>query len=197
MDDLLNEIRLLMSILTHICLSARCVHSRASVSIVTYANQVLLSQMHESQPIIVMNYRTLSLKCGCLISSVKVQLALSGENGRRKKMKDENATCRPLNPYHYILSLYVLYLVKTCSQIVNGNTFLTTYFDQSSLYIALYHTMTHTMTHRLLWREGRQWWCCCATYCDMTPQMCCSVECHHEDPWKGSLTMWVASHRTP
>lgn len=39
--DLLNEISLLMSILTHIRLSGQCVPSRDSVSIVTYANLVL------------------------------------------------------------------------------------------------------------------------------------------------------------
>ena len=48
MEDLLNEISLLMSILTHIRLSGQRVHSRDSVSIVTYANLVLQSEMHES-----------------------------------------------------------------------------------------------------------------------------------------------------
>lgn len=48
MEDLLNEISLLMPILTHIRLSGQRVHSRDSVSIVTYANLVLLSEMHES-----------------------------------------------------------------------------------------------------------------------------------------------------
>lgn len=48
MEDLLNEISSLMPILTHIRLSGQRVHSRDSVSIVTYANLVLLSEMHES-----------------------------------------------------------------------------------------------------------------------------------------------------
>lgn len=48
MENLLNEIGLLMSILTHIRLSGQRVHSRDGVSIVTYANFVPLSEMHES-----------------------------------------------------------------------------------------------------------------------------------------------------
>lgn len=48
MEGPLNEISLLMSILTHIRLSGQRVHSRDGVSIVTYANLVLLSEMHES-----------------------------------------------------------------------------------------------------------------------------------------------------
>lgn len=48
MEGLLNEIRLLMSILTHIRLSGQRVHSRDSVSIVTYANLELRSETHES-----------------------------------------------------------------------------------------------------------------------------------------------------
>lgn len=48
MENLLNEISLFMFILTHICLSGQSVHSRDSVSLVTYANLVLVSEMHES-----------------------------------------------------------------------------------------------------------------------------------------------------
>lgn len=71
-EDLLNKISLLMSILTHLRLSGQRVHSRDSVSIVTYANLVLLSEMHESFPITVMNLRTLSLRVRCLISFVRL-----------------------------------------------------------------------------------------------------------------------------
>lgn len=69
-EDLLNEISLLMSILKHIRLSGQHVHSRDTVSIVTYANLVLLSEMHESYAIIVMNHRTLSFGVRPLITSV-------------------------------------------------------------------------------------------------------------------------------
>lgn len=41
-----------MSILTHICLSGQSVHSKDSVSTVTYANLVFPSEMNESEPII-------------------------------------------------------------------------------------------------------------------------------------------------
>lgn len=80
MENLLNEISLLMSILTHIRLSGQRVHSRDSVSIVTYANLVLLSERHESLPIIVINYRTLLLEVKCLTSA----LSLRSEKKRRQ-----------------------------------------------------------------------------------------------------------------
>lgn len=83
MEDLVNKISLLMSILTHIRLSGQCVHSRDSVSFVTYANLVLPSEMHESLPIIVINYRTLLLGVKCLTPTLWLQLAQSEKKTRQ------------------------------------------------------------------------------------------------------------------
>lgn len=47
-EDLLNEIGLLMSILKNIHLSGQRVHLRDSVSIATYANLALRPEMDES-----------------------------------------------------------------------------------------------------------------------------------------------------
>lgn len=52
---------LFMAVLIRICLSGKSVHSGDSVSLVTYANLKLQSEMHESRLIVVMNVRAWSL----------------------------------------------------------------------------------------------------------------------------------------
>lgn len=176
MEDLLNEISLLMSILTHIRLSGQRVHSRDSVSIVTYANLVLLSEMHESQPIIVMNLRTLSLGMRCLISSVQLQLVQSEK--KRRQFESINFL------HNILLTDQSLEIIQTCNK--EDCTLYTVHaFDLMTI-----SPTVRAVTHWPLCRERSWCWRLVVTSQHIAVQM----RCHHAAQWEGSVALWVASH---